>query len=174
MGTTAKVAIAIALLVLLAWGGDVIYTKAQVAAALRSAFEAQGLPPEWGEALGRQESSLNMKAIVNTGGDALYGGSYGATQITQKTARGYGYTGPMENLLTDLNLMASLSAKIAAAGQPMSIEDLGAWWNDGVRTFDALPETKTIKHADGTTETIPHPTRYTYVPHLVSILENIS
>jgi len=160
MSTAAKVAITIALFVLLAWGGDVMYTKMQVADALRSAFEAVGLPPLWGEALGRTESNLRATAINNTGGDAARGGSYGATQISQKTARAYGYTGPMENLLTDLNLMASLSAKIAAAGSPMTIEDLGAWWNAGHRTFDSLP-------AD-------HITRTDYVPKLISNLEALS
>lgn len=114
------------------------------------------MPADWGEALGRVESSLSLGATNHTGPDGKRGGAWGPTQITEKTARAYGYTGPMERLTTDLNFAASFSAQLAAAGSPGTIEDLGAWWNAGRRSFDSLPEN--------------HRTRLEYVPRLVDAL----
>lgn len=133
-----------------------VYTRRKVADALWRAFEGAGLPGAWGEAIGRVESGLSMAARNLSGTDGARGGAWGPTQITEKTARAYGYTGPMDALNRDLDLAASLSAKIAAAGRPMTIQDLGAWWNAGKRTFDALP-------AD-------HVTRTSYVPRLLAAL----
>ena len=153
---------ALGILALLAIGGGtaVILDRRQIANALRRAFEAQGLPGAWGEAVGIVESGLRMNARNLTGPDGARGGAWGPTQITERTARGYGYTGPMEALTTDLGLAADLSAEIAAAGRPQSIEDLGAWWNAG--------------HAHASDRSLPASTRDVYIPRLVAALEGIA
>jgi hypothetical protein len=175
MSTRAWVIVGALVLLLAVAGGAVVYSKDQVAKALRDAFEAVGLDGDWGVALGETETHLTMGAVNDTGGDHLRGGSYGPTQISTQTARAYGYTGPMEALTTDLQLAANLSAKIAAAGAPDTLEDFGAWWNAGRRSFDALPLTAPVYDKDGkVVGSQPHPTRNVYVPALVKAYERIA
>jgi hypothetical protein len=137
-------------------GAAVVISRAELARVLREAFARYKLPAAWGEALGRVESNLTMAAKVLTGSDGARGGAWGPTQITERTARAHGYTGPMDALTEDPALAAEWTARIAAAGRPATIEDLGAWWNAGRTTFGALP-------AD-------HVTRTNYVPRLVAAL----
>lgn len=144
---------------LLVTGGVYVISREQVAAALRRAFEDYDLPASWGEALGEVESRLSLGAVNRAGADGKRGGAWGPTQITERTARAYGYTGPMEAFTTDLALAAEWTARIAKEGGPRSIEDLGAWWNAGRSSFDRLP-------AD-------HVTRTVYVPRLVAALASI-
>jgi hypothetical protein len=153
--------IALALLAGAALAGGVVVAidRKRVAQALRDAFEAAGMPGAWGEALGRVESSLSLTATNLSGPDGARGGAWGPTQITERTARAYGYQGPMERLTTDLDFAASFSAQIASAGSPGTVEDLGAWWNAGRRSFDSLPD--------------DHVTRLRYVPRLVNALAEV-
>jgi hypothetical protein len=154
--------LALAVLAGAALGGGLMVAidRKRVAKALRDAFDVAGLPPAWGEALGRVESGLKLGATNLAGPDGKRGGAWGPTQITEKTARAYGYEGPMEALTTDLYLAASLSARIASAGSPITIEDLGAWWNAGRRSAEQLPE--------------GHVTRTTYIPRLVAALGDVA
>jgi hypothetical protein len=138
-----------------------IYRPRQtVKEALTAAAQRYGLPPEWLVALGITESELDPSAVNQTGADADRGGSWGATQISARTARAFGYTGPMEALTTNVDLMADLTAHMVADGfaersnrpdapesgpfrverygTPQSFEDMIAVWNAG-RPFASLP-----------------------------------
>jgi len=106
-----------------------------------------------------KQALFDPKAAVNTGPDGARGGAWGLTQITEKTARGYGYMGSMSALLDDPQLAASLSATIANAGNPATIEDLGAWWNAGRKRAADLPE--------------GHVTATTYIPRLKAALDKL-
>lgn len=137
----------VALLAGLTAFGVVRAGKRGVAQLLRDAFRGRGLDPDWGEALGRQESDLKADAVNLTGPDGARGGSWGPTQISAQTARAWGYQGPMERLTTDTAFAAQLTADMVAAGfserggqtyfygPPDSLEQLGAVWNAG-RAYD--------------------------------------
>lgn len=71
-----------------------------VEANIRSEFKRAGLDPDLGVAIAAHESGLKSKAVNNTGGDALRGGSYGAAQMSMLTAKGLGFTGTSEELMT--------------------------------------------------------------------------
>lgn len=115
-------------------------SRKRVRIALRRESINRKLNPNWLDAIGAVEGPYWKPNAVNlTGGDAARGGAYGATQITAKTARAYGYEGPMEALLKDESLMAKWSAIILSAGQPKSYEDAIAWWNAGRKRFADLP-----------------------------------
>jgi hypothetical protein len=133
--------------------------RERVREALRTAFEARGLPGEWGEALGWVESRWRLGATNMSGPDGARGGAWGPTQITEKTARAYGYSGDMAAFTADPDLAAQWSATIMAAGHPATLSDAGAWWNAGRASFDALPP--------------DHVTRVTYVPRLLAALDAI-
>lgn len=150
----------VAALLMIGTGAAVFYDQKQVADALRDAFERAGLPGAWGVAIGQVESRLSIRTVNMNGPDGARGGAWGPTQITERTARAYGYDGPMEAFTTDLALAAEWTATIASAGEPRTIEDLGAWWNAGRRSADSLPP--------------DHVTRTRYIPRLVAALERIA
>ena len=159
MDRTTKILIGIGVGALLLLGGGVTIVaidKARARKLLGDAFASVGLPREWGIALGIVESDLTSTATNLTGPDGARGGAWGLTQITEKTARGIGYTGPMSRLLEDPTLAATLSAKLASQGKPKTIDDLGAWWNAGRFTAAALPE--------------EHVTKRIYIPKLRAAL----
>lgn len=142
--------------------------KRKMAGLLRAAFERHGLPPAWGEALGRKESNLDSSAVSPKGAaDDKLGGAYGATQITAELLRQFG--GPsVAELRRSPELQAETTAElvdqgaalrridgawsIVFYGPPASLEDMGAVWNAGVRTFAELGPS--------------HVTRAKYVPAL--------
>lgn len=109
-------------------------------ASLRDAFAARNLNPDWIDAIAYVESNWNKYAVNNTGGDALRGGSYGATQMSLRTLRESGYTGTIEAYLDDATLQGKYSAEYASKGSPQSFDDLCAWWNAGRRKASDLPE----------------------------------
>ena len=126
-------------------------SRQRIRRALRTAFEDFELDPAWGEALGETESGL-QPAVNMTGGDLARGGSFGPTQISQKTARAFGYKGAMETLNTDPELAADLTAAMVADGfaerggaiyhygRPLSFDQMLAVWNAGRLDSDpALP-----------------------------------
>ncbi len=89
--------------------------RKRIREALRNAFTSEGLDPDWGEALG--ETETNLRPLSNlTGPDLARGGSYGPTQISRQTARAYGYAGAMEDLLSDPELAARLTASMVRQG----------------------------------------------------------
>lgn len=114
--------------------------------AIADAFAAQGLTPAWGVALARVETG-GHPATNDTGPDAARGGSYGPTQISERTARAYGYTGAMDDLNTDPQVAAMLTAGLVADGfsetslsgpyvtrrygRPASFNDMLSVWNSG-------------------------------------------
>jgi hypothetical protein len=149
----------------LAWWLMVIVPRRRDArAALEAAADRYGLPREWLVALGETETRLDPSQVNRTGPDGERGGSWGVTQISARTARAFGYPGPMEDLL-DPVAAAELSAQMIAAGfaerssnpadpeagpfrpvnfgMPQTFEDMLAVWNAGRRYAD-LP-------ADGST-----------------------
>lgn len=163
------VAAGVALLVI--GGGTVAVItidKRRMAALLRAAFQRHGLPPAWGEALGRQESGLDSSAVSPKGAaDDKLGRAWGATQITAELLRQFGGPSTAE-LLRSPELQAETTAalvengaalkringtwSIVFYGKPATIEDMGAVWNAGRRTFAELEAS--------------HVTRKNYVPSL--------
>jgi soluble lytic murein transglycosylase-like protein len=148
---------------LLVLGYVMIYRpRKSVADELRAAADRYGLPGDWLVALGITESGLDPGARNLTGPDADRGGAWGPTQITARTARAFGYTGPMEALTTNPALAADLTGnmisqgfaerssnpaapesgpfKVARYGTPATFEDMIAVWNAG-KPFDALSDT---------------------------------
>lgn len=105
--------------------------RERVRKALRDASLRHGLDPDWLDAIGKVETGWKMNSRNLVGPDGARGGSYGPTQISQKTARAYGYTGTMEALTQDPDLAAEWSATILAAGKPRNLADAVAWWNAG-------------------------------------------
>ena len=129
---------------------------------LREAFEARGLPPEWGEALAAVESgggnpdAIRSDAANDSGPDAARGGAYGATQITIQTARDAGFNVSAAELAASPALQARITATIVAEGfgyqagepyrygRPETFEDAAAIWNAG-RPFAALPASSSAR-----------------------------
>ena len=155
--------IAGALVALLLLGGGVAYytaTKEQMRRLLREAAARHGLPPSWLEAIGLVESNLNSGATNYTGGDLARGGALGSTQITVQTAKAHGFTGTPEELLGSPELQAEWTARIMAAGNPLTIEDAGAWWNAGRARASSLPA--------------GHVTLTSYIPRLRAALAKVA
>lgn len=113
-----------------------------VRTALRNAGWNEGVDPDILDAIGKVESQWSLGAVNDTGADAGRGGAYGPTQITEKTARAHGYTGPMADLTTNAAVAALWTAKIMAnrpGGAPSTIDDAAAWWNAGRARASDLP-----------------------------------
>lgn len=118
--------------------------------------------PAWLDALGWVESRWQLDAVNRSGADGARGGAWGPTQITEKTARGVGYTGDISQLAADPDLAADWTAKIMLArpgGPPRTPEDAAAWWNAGRTSFDSLPE--------------DHVTRTDYAPKFLAAIGGI-
>lgn len=121
---------------------------------LVAAFVRQGLPPEWGVALARQESAFVATAINNSTGDASRGGSRGLCQMSLLTARGLGFTGPPEELMNPIcnaDLAALLCKEISTRLKTTELGDVAAAYNSG----------KVLAKA-------PASTRNVYVPRVLS------
>jgi hypothetical protein len=147
-------------LALSAGGTAVVLTlserKKRNAKLLRDAFERRGLPPAWGEALGRHESGLNDQATNLEGPDGARGGSFGMTQISERTAQAFDVALSGAMLLASPQLQADVTAAMVAAGfaerggktyrygPPASIEQMAAVWNAGrLYTDPQLPASVT-------------------------------
>lgn len=157
-------ALLVVLLVLLLVGGGtavVVETEKQkVRRALREAGVMQNVDPDILEAIGYVESRWRLGAVNKSGPDGARGGAFGPTQITEKTARAHGYTGPMEALTTDAALAARLTATIMRnrpGGPPKTIQDAAAWWNAGRTSAAQLSAS--------------HVTRTTYIPRALAALD---
>lgn len=162
MKTSTKILLGVGVAFLLLTGGTVAIVaidRERAKRLLGDAFEKVGLPREWGVAIGIVESNLNSTATNLTGPDGARGGAWGLTQITEKTARGIGYNGPMRALIENPALAADLSAKLASQGKPKTIDDLGAWWNAGRFTAAALSD--------------DHITKRDYIPKLRAALARV-
>lgn len=132
----------------------------RVRVAARNAALAYGLKPEILEAIGYVESRWRMSAVNKSGADGARGGSWGPFQLSEQTARSYGYRDPMELLTTDADVAAAWAAKILAArpgGAPTTVEDAAAWWNAGRTSYAGLGPS--------------HVTRTDYVPKALAALE---
>ena len=102
--------------------------------AAQAAGAGYGVAGELVEAIGYVESRWRLSAVNMAGADGARGGSWGPFQLSEKTARAYGYTGPMESMTTDPDLAAGWCARILAArpgGAPTTVDDAAAWWNAG-------------------------------------------
>lgn len=122
-------------------------TVAQYALILVIAFQNEGLPPEWGLAIARQESNFTPKALNMSAGDATRGGSWGLCQMSLTTARALGYVGTAQGL-TDPKLNAALAAKLCkelvTRFKTVNLADVAAGYNSG-KTFAKAPiSTRTV------------------------------
>jgi soluble lytic murein transglycosylase-like protein len=111
--------------------------------AARAAAQSYGVDPDLVEAVGWVESRWRLDAVNDTGADAARGGSWGPFQLSEKTARSYGYAGAMTAFTEDANLAASWCALILSkrpGGPPATVEEAAAWWNAGRSTATNLPE----------------------------------
>lgn len=114
----------------------------RVRRAARQAEQTAGLTPGIIEAIGYVESRWRMGAVNKSGADGARGGSWGPFQLSEKTARAYGYTGPMEEMTRDADTAALWCANIMLArpgGPPRTVEEAAAWWNAGRPTTLNLP-----------------------------------
>jgi hypothetical protein len=163
---TRDLLIIVAIILVLAGGDYVMSVQAEkdaVRKALREAAVAQNVDPDIMEAIGYVESRWRLGLVNNSGPDGARGGSYGPTQISQKTARAYGYAGDMNALANDAKLAALWTAiilRMRPGGPPETLEDAAAWWNAGRVSFTAVP-------ADNTART-------SYLPQLVDAYNMIT
>ena len=122
--------------------------RERIKAAMRGAAERYGIDPNIPDALAAVESGYDMGATNQSGPDGARGGAWGPTQLTERTARAYGYAGPMDALTTDPELAAEWTARILAArpgGPPPDIGAAAAWWNAGKRDLSLAPDsTRTV------------------------------
>jgi soluble lytic murein transglycosylase-like protein len=125
----------------------------------REAFRLRGLNPDWIDAITYVESHWNHKAINKTGGDAVRGGSYGASQMSWKTLVSIGYKGTIEEFLANPETQAYWSGVYMSQGNPQTFEDAITWWNAGKRSFASLPAN--------------HMTRTNYYPKAKKALDTI-
>lgn len=117
---------------------DVLDERSRVRLALREAAVMGNVDPDIMEAIGYVESRWKLDALNLDGSDGARGGSYGPTQISERTARAYGYTGDMLDFCDDEKLAALWTAKILRArpgGPPATAGDAAAWWNAGHATL---------------------------------------
>lgn len=115
--------------------------------ALREAARRHGIDPDLIDAIGYVESRWHADAKNLAGADGARGGAWGATQITDHTARGAGFTGKREDLLS-IDVAAEWTMKIMLSrpgGPPRTAEEAGAWWNAGRKTFEELPAANTAR-----------------------------
>lgn len=102
-------------------------------AARREALRV-GMRPELLDAVAYVESRWRPGLVNKSGPDGARGGSWGPFQLSEKTARAYGYTGPMESIRDDVDLAARWAAFIMSkrpGGPPATPDDVAAWWNAG-------------------------------------------
>jgi hypothetical protein len=162
----------VVLVVLLLAGGTAVVSlteeQRKVRAALRAAAARYGLRPDYLDAIARVENLWRLSGTNLAGADGARGGAWGPTQITERTARALGYTGPMSAFNSDANLAAEWTARIlvdAHRRKPLdTLADYAAAWNAGRDNADA--------NNDGQLEELPatHSTRAHYLPRAVAAL----
>lgn len=146
-----------------------IVDRRRVRLALREAAVKFNLDPDFLEAIGYVESRWNVAAVNRAGRDGERGGAWGPTQITERTAREHGYTGPIEEFTRDAELAATWTGRILRAASDRrhleTLADYVAAWNAGRDDAD--------RNNDGELEELrpDHPTRSDYLPRAVAALE---
>ncbi len=113
---------------------------------LPEVFAAEGLPPELGMAIARQESSFDPQARVLTGGDLQMGGAWGWCQMTFDTARGLDKHATAARLLNP-KYNAELAAALCKQNSKACggrIEDIISRYNSGRDFWRAPQSTKTV------------------------------
>ncbi len=161
--------VVLVLVVLLAAGGAVVVTsklsesQKTVRRELRAAAFEAGLDPDFVDAIGYVEGPRwKLDARSTDPRDEARGGSFGPTQISEKTARAHGFTGSMEEFREDPATAAAWTATILLAAHRRrklsTLADYVAAWNAGRDDAD--------KNNDGELEELPaaHPTRAVYLP----------
>lgn len=104
-------------------------------------FEKEGLPPELGAAIARQESNWDPDATVLHGGDGKRGGAYGLCQMTLKTALALDKTATPARLLNPrYNChLAALLCKENWKRANGRLQDVISLYNSG-KQFHAAPD----------------------------------
>lgn len=150
-----------------AGGAAVVVTTTEQQRKVRQAARRQaarfGVKPELLEAIGYVETRWRLGLVNRSGADGERGGSYGPFQLSEKTARAYGYTGSMDAIKSDADLAAEWAARILAkrpGGPPATIEDAAAWWNGGKTSAAALGA--------------KHMTRVDYIPKAQAALAKVT
>jgi hypothetical protein len=177
-----RLALYVALVVLLVPGGILsgvwLMNEAQKRRAVRQALrkwaEMMNLDPDFIDAIGKVEGpNWNLGARSTDPRDEARGGSFGPTQISEKTARAHGYTGPMEALQRDPEVAAEWTARIMRAGVDANpagmntLADYVAWWNAGKVNADRNDDDDLEEMRPG------HPTRETYLPAAHAALDYV-
>jgi hypothetical protein len=171
-------ALVVVALVLVVPGGAAVVVKMvldrreerrRVRVALREAAVMFGLDPDYLDAIGKVEGpNWILDARSTDPRDEARGGSFGPTQISERTARGAGYTGSMEAFRTDAALAAHWTAVILRQAEDRrhleTLADYVAAWNAGRDDAD--------RNDNGDLEELPptHPTRTTYLPAALAAL----
>lgn len=108
------------------------------------AFAAEGLPPELGCALARQESNWNPDARNMTGGDLERGGAFGLCQMTLKTGLALDkHCTPARLLIPKYNVeLAAKLCKDNAGRCAGRMEDIISRYNSGKDFWKAPTVTK--------------------------------
>jgi soluble lytic murein transglycosylase-like protein len=161
-------ALAVVLVLVVPGGAAVVLVamneeQKKVRRAAREAGLLFGVAPAIVEAIGYVESRWRMSAVNMTGADGARGGSWGPFQLSEKTARAYGYTGPMEEFTRDAESAARWCARILAerpGGPPQTVDDAAAWWNAGRTSAASLGPN--------------HITRTDYIPKARAALEVVA
>lgn len=134
--------------------------------AIRKAFlkwaVIGNLDPDFMQVIPKVETGYRLNSVNKKGRDGDRGGAWGASQITEKTARALGYTGKMEAFLTDAELCAQWTAKILndhRKRKPLdTLADYIAAWNAGKDNADANNNNELEELGD------KHQTRTDYLP----------
>lgn len=109
-------------------------------------FAEEGLPPELGMALARQESNFDPQARNITGGDLERGGAFGWLQMTYTTGRAIDKNCTVAKLhspIYNAQLAAALCKQNSAACKGR-IEDIISRYNSGRDFWRAPTSTKTV------------------------------
>lgn len=131
------------------------WTRAELEAIAVDNATRAGIDPLWIRAIVTVESAWRWDAINDAGPDGARGGSYGLGQISLQSAREWGFTGTVQDLMEPHNNLEVMCQHLGEL-QPESIEDAASLWNDNRRWSD--PD-------------LAHSTRERYVPRVLMVYQ---
>ena len=127
-----------------------------------TAFARQGLPPELGCAIARQESNWDPTATATNPKDIAMGGAFGLCQMTLDTARALGHADITPAQLHDPAINASLAAELCAA----NLKRLAP----GRSVYDCAADLLAMYNSGRVLAKAPHITQTNYVPRAMGFM----